>query len=72
MDFDFFASVLAEVDFANKIPDRVWVGNGDDGMEEECFSQCAEIPKVPEFCSYCKIVGHLVSECRSINKDVTN
>lgn len=47
MEFGFFASVLVEVDFSKKIPDWVWVGEGDDDIENG-FWQDAVIPKLPK------------------------
>ncbi|XP_026431309.1 uncharacterized protein LOC113328410 [Papaver somniferum] len=69
MEFGFFASVLVEVDFSKKIPDRVWVGEGGDDIENG-FWQDAVIPKLPKKNSHYKIVGHLVSECREKLKEV--
>lgn len=71
MEYGFFTSVLVEIDFAKKISDRVWVGDDEDDSEKG-FWQLIEIPKAPKFCTHCKIVGHLVSECRSIKEDLIN
>ncbi|MCL7035597.1 hypothetical protein MKW94_025798 [Papaver nudicaule] len=56
----YYASVLVEVDFANPVPERILIRSkfGE-------FYQKVEIPKVPKFCTRCKIVGHLDSECRA-------
>ncbi|XP_026399198.1 uncharacterized protein LOC113295053 [Papaver somniferum] len=55
----YYANVLVEVDFAHHIPSKVWIGTKYGG-----FFQDVLIPDCPKFCTSCKIVGHLNSECR--------
>ncbi|XP_026378819.1 uncharacterized protein LOC113273290 [Papaver somniferum] len=54
----YYANVLVEIDFAQYIPSKVWIGTKYGG-----FFQDVLIPDCPKFCSHCKIVGHLNSEC---------
>ncbi|XP_026416790.1 uncharacterized protein LOC113312247 [Papaver somniferum] len=55
----YYANVLVEMDFAESIPNKIWIGTKFGG-----FYQDVLIPECPKFCSSCKIVGHLVTECR--------
>ncbi|XP_026459671.1 uncharacterized protein LOC113360374 [Papaver somniferum] len=55
----YYANVLVEVDFSQHIPSKVWIGTKYGG-----FFQDVLIPDCPKFCSSCKIVGHLNSECK--------
>ncbi|XP_026419398.1 uncharacterized protein LOC113315319 [Papaver somniferum] len=50
----YYASVLVEVDLANNIPHHVLVKSKYGSFEQE-----VQIPKLPSFCSHCKVVGHL-------------
>ncbi|KAF6173083.1 hypothetical protein GIB67_041218 [Kingdonia uniflora] len=61
----FYASVLEDVDFSKPIPNKIMV-------EREGFEFCQEIQlgKVPKICSHCKVVGHLVLECRDVKKAI--
>ncbi|XP_026378787.1 uncharacterized protein LOC113273252 [Papaver somniferum] len=55
----YYANVLVEVYFAKSIPNKIWIGTKYGG-----FFQDISIPDCPKFCSTCKILGHLVTECR--------
>ncbi|KAF5192881.1 zinc ion binding / nucleic acid binding protein, partial [Thalictrum thalictroides] len=66
-DFGYFANVLVDVDLAEPIPDQVYVKTP--SFE---FWQPVEIPKYPKFCSHCKVVGHLVTECRKLKRVMDN
>ncbi|XP_026451497.1 uncharacterized protein LOC113351778 [Papaver somniferum] len=55
----YYANVLVEVDFAKSIPNKIWIGTKYGG-----FFQSISIPDCPKFCSTCKILGHLITECR--------
>ncbi|XP_026459849.1 uncharacterized protein LOC113360564 [Papaver somniferum] len=54
----YYANVLVEVDFAESIPNKIWIGTKFGG-----FFQDILIPDCPKFCSTCKIIGHLVTKC---------
>ncbi|XP_026416302.1 uncharacterized protein LOC113311713 [Papaver somniferum] len=56
----YYANVLVEVDFANTIPNKVWIGTKYGGF----FLQNISIPVCPKFCSTCKIVEYSITECR--------
>ncbi|XP_026384059.1 uncharacterized protein LOC113279594 [Papaver somniferum] len=60
----YYASVLVEVDLANKVPNHVLVKTKYGSFEQE-----VQIPKIPSFCSHCKVVGHLITECRVHQKE---
>ncbi|XP_026416551.1 uncharacterized protein LOC113311986 [Papaver somniferum] len=53
-----YANVLVEVDFTQLIPRKIWIN-----MKCGGFFQDVMIHECPKFCSTCKIVGHLVTEC---------
>ncbi|XP_026417562.1 uncharacterized protein LOC113313052 [Papaver somniferum] len=55
----YYANVLVEVDFAQSNPNKIWMGTKLGG-----FFQDILIPDCPKFCSTCKIIGQLVTECR--------
>ncbi|XP_026450615.1 uncharacterized protein LOC113350699 [Papaver somniferum] len=55
----YYANVLVEVDFAKSIPKKIWIGTKYGG-----FFQDISIPDFPKFYSNCKILAHLVTECR--------
>ncbi|KAF6142042.1 hypothetical protein GIB67_038010 [Kingdonia uniflora] len=61
----FYASVLVDVDFSKPIPTKIMV-------EREGFQFCQEVQlgRTPKICSHCKVVGHLVSECRDVVKEI--
>ncbi|KAF6169566.1 hypothetical protein GIB67_000839 [Kingdonia uniflora] len=61
----FYASVLVDVDFSKTIPSKIMT-------EREGFEFCQEIQlgKTPKICSYCKVVGHMVSEYRDVVKKI--
>ncbi|XP_026411040.1 uncharacterized protein LOC113306302 [Papaver somniferum] len=55
----YYANVLVEIDFANTVPNKIWIGTKYGG-----FFQSISIPACSKFCSTCKIVGPLITECR--------
>ncbi|XP_026433633.1 uncharacterized protein LOC113331062 [Papaver somniferum] len=55
----YYVNVLIEVDFAQQIPNKIWINTKYGG-----FFQNVSIPVYPKFCHNCKIIGHLTSECR--------
>ncbi|KAF6155076.1 hypothetical protein GIB67_035823 [Kingdonia uniflora] len=61
----FYASVLVDVDFSKTIPSKIMI-------EREGFELCQEIQqgKTPKIFSHCKVVGHLVSECRDVVMEI--
>ncbi|KAF6151339.1 hypothetical protein GIB67_040612 [Kingdonia uniflora] len=61
----FYASVLVDVDFSKPVPTKIMV-------EREGFELCQEIQlgRTSKICSHCKVVGHLVSECRNVLKEI--
>ncbi|XP_026451120.1 uncharacterized protein LOC113351327 [Papaver somniferum] len=59
-DFGYYANVLVEVDFAQPIPGKIWINTKFGG-----FFQSISIPDSPKFCNNCRIIGHLVTECRA-------
>ncbi|XP_026378663.1 uncharacterized protein LOC113273110 [Papaver somniferum] len=60
----YYANVLVEVDLARSVPHQVVVNSKYGSFEQE-----VQIPKLPKFCSHCKVVGHLVTECRVMRKE---
>lgn len=65
-EYGYFASVLVDIDLAKHVPDRVNVKE-EDGTE---FTQTVEIPKLPAYCNHCKMVGHLITQCRGLIKEI--
>ncbi|KAF6160463.1 hypothetical protein GIB67_019232 [Kingdonia uniflora] len=61
----FYATVLVDADFSKTIPRKIMI-------EREGFEFCQEIQlgRTPKICSHCKVVGHLVSECRDVVKEI--
>ncbi|KAF6141228.1 hypothetical protein GIB67_024312 [Kingdonia uniflora] len=61
----FNASVLVDVDFSKPVPTKIMV-------EREGFEFCQEVQlgRTPKLCSHYKVVGHLVSECRDVVKEI--
>ncbi|KAF6146689.1 hypothetical protein GIB67_008975 [Kingdonia uniflora] len=61
----FYTSVLVDVDFSKPDPTKIMV-------EREGFEFCQEIQlgRTPKIYSHCKVVGHLVSECRDVVKEI--
>ncbi|XP_026430948.1 uncharacterized protein LOC113328071 [Papaver somniferum] len=60
----YYASVLVEVDLEINVPHQIVVNSKYGSFEQE-----VQIPKLPKFCSHCKVVGHLVTECRVLRKE---
>ncbi|XP_026398864.1 uncharacterized protein LOC113294701 [Papaver somniferum] len=56
----YYASVLVEVDLSIYIPNQFLLKT-----KYGSFSQEVQIPQTPKFCNHYKVVGHLVTECRS-------
>ncbi|XP_026378656.1 uncharacterized protein LOC113273103 [Papaver somniferum] len=54
-----YARVLMEIDFANKIPHKLWIKTKYGG-----FMQSVLLTILPKFCPHCKIIGHTQPECR--------
>ncbi|XP_026377632.1 uncharacterized protein LOC113271921 [Papaver somniferum] len=61
----YYASVLVEIDLTQRIPNHIQIKS-----KYRTFEQEIQIPRIPKFCNHCKIVGHLVTECRSSRKEV--
>ncbi|XP_026383877.1 uncharacterized protein LOC113279402 [Papaver somniferum] len=55
----YYSNVLVDVDFAKHIPNKIWIGTKFGG-----FFQNISIPDCPKFCHTCKILSHLITECR--------
>ncbi|XP_026377869.1 uncharacterized protein LOC113272207 [Papaver somniferum] len=63
----YYANVLVEVDFAQPIPSKIWIGTKYGG-----FFQDISIHVLPKYCHHCKIIGHLTADCRiEKNKNYT-
>ncbi|XP_026384019.1 uncharacterized protein LOC113279544 [Papaver somniferum] len=63
-EIGYYASILVEIDLANVIPNKVVFESKYCNFEQE-----TRVSKFPKFCSQCKIVGHLVTECRVARKE---
>ncbi|XP_026378346.1 uncharacterized protein LOC113272764 [Papaver somniferum] len=57
-EIGYYANVLVEVDFAQSIPSKIWINTKYEGFFQEVL-----IHDCPKFCTTCKIVGHLITEC---------
>ncbi|KAF6165475.1 hypothetical protein GIB67_028034 [Kingdonia uniflora] len=60
-----YASVLVDIDFSLPVPTKIFVEN--DKYE---FVQEVILGRTPKVCSHCKVVGHIVSECRDVRKEI--
>ncbi|KAF9590682.1 hypothetical protein IFM89_036174 [Coptis chinensis] len=67
-DFGFYASVLVDLDLSKPIPSQIIV-EVPDGQD---FVQEIELSRLPKFCSHCKTIGHLMSDCKSLQKEIRN
>ncbi|KAF9617727.1 hypothetical protein IFM89_038227 [Coptis chinensis] len=65
-EYGFCASVLVDLDLSKHIPNQILVEvpNGVDFMQE------IELSKLPKFYVHCKSLGHLMSECKSLQKEM--
>lgn len=65
-DFGFYVSVLVDLDLSKHIPNQILVEvpNGVD------FLQDVEFSKLPKFCAHCKCLGHLMNECKALQKEM--
>ncbi|XP_026435833.1 uncharacterized protein LOC113333623 [Papaver somniferum] len=63
-EIGYYASVLVEVDLEKFIPSKVIIESKYGKIE-----QPIQIAKRPKFCYHCKIIGHLVAECRVKRSD---
>ncbi|XP_026420216.1 uncharacterized protein LOC113316213 [Papaver somniferum] len=61
-DNGYYARVLVNIDFANKIPNKLWIKTKFGG-----FMQSVILIKPQKFCDHYNIVGHLKIECRVKN-----
>lgn len=61
-EYGYFANVLVDIDLSKPVPSMVKVRE-EGGVE---FSQPVEIPKLPAFCNHCKLVGHLIMQCKGL------
>ncbi|PIA40480.1 hypothetical protein AQUCO_02500291v1 [Aquilegia coerulea] len=59
--FGYYANVLVDVDLNKPIPEQVLVET-----EDYEFWQDIVVTKLPKFCNHCKVVGHLVTDCRKL------
>ncbi|XP_026451968.1 uncharacterized protein LOC113352357 [Papaver somniferum] len=62
----YYANILVEMDFAQPIPNKIWIGTKYGG-----FFQNISIPIIPKYCHHCKIIGHSTLDCR-IGKTKSN
>ncbi|XP_026429081.1 uncharacterized protein LOC113325056 [Papaver somniferum] len=55
----YYARILVNIDFAKKIPSKLWIKTKYRG-----FMQNVILTKPPKFCDKWKIIGHVLTECR--------
>ncbi|KAF6134104.1 hypothetical protein GIB67_035658 [Kingdonia uniflora] len=60
-----YASILVDIDFSLPVPTKIFVEN--DKYE---FVQEVILGRTRKVCSHCKVVGHIVSECRDVRKEI--
>ncbi|PON38987.1 Zinc knuckle CX2CX4HX4C [Trema orientale] len=65
-EFGHFARILIDIDLSQPISDSLMVEVGND-----CLFIPLEYERLPDFCSSCKIIGHVVSSCRRGQKSTT-
>lgn len=66
--YGYFANVLVEIDLAKPVPQSIKVMK----RMEKKFETMVKIPKLPSFCSHCKLAGHEITECRILKKLLQN
>ncbi|XP_026399672.1 uncharacterized protein LOC113295556 [Papaver somniferum] len=62
-EYGCYAAILIDIDFTKKVPDSIHVT-----VDGRSFDQFVELQKIPKFCSCCRIVGHVESDCRRKTK----
>lgn len=64
-DFGNFAAVLIDIDFAKPIPRRIWIkANGREFWQPVYIKGIEDI----NFCTHCKIMGHVFKDCNVAKK----
>ena len=62
-EFGHYCRVEVDVDLRSTLPSSILVEREDYSFELEVTYE-----KIPDFCSHCSVIGHLVTECRSLKK----
>ncbi|XP_019427097.1 PREDICTED: uncharacterized protein LOC109338760 [Lupinus angustifolius] len=63
--FGHFARILVDIDLKGSLPNQILVER-----EGFAFFVYVEYENLPEFCSGCQSIGHLLSNCRRNKKDI--
>lgn len=71
----YYASVLVEIDFSKPVDKTVYVQSS---WDPEGYEQVVLIPKEPEYCDHCNVLGHNINQSNaklrsaSEKRDITN
>lgn len=58
------ARVCVELDLANPLPNRLWIGTGDSGLWQPITYE-----NIPEYCTDCNCLGHATGCCSNAKSD---
>ncbi|PHT90463.1 Ethylene-responsive transcription factor [Capsicum annuum] len=64
------AKVRVKLDLLKSHPDSVWVGLEDEDSSLRGFTQKLEYEAIPKYCKHCKKIGHTMTICRILEKNL--
>ncbi|WMV14246.1 hypothetical protein MTR67_007631 [Solanum verrucosum] len=62
------AKVRVEIDLLKPQPDSIWVGLENDTSPLRGFTQKIEYEGMPNYCRFCKKLGHMMVDCRVLER----
>ncbi|KAF9611220.1 hypothetical protein IFM89_027770 [Coptis chinensis] len=67
-EYGYFAQVLVEIDLASPIPKKIC----EEEDADKSFLKEVVVGKLPKFCPHCRIVRHLMVECKGQAYGISN
>ncbi|KAM3337881.1 hypothetical protein P3S68_032206 [Capsicum galapagoense] len=64
------AKVRVELDLLKSHLDSVWVGLEDEDLPLRGFTQKLEYEAIPKYCKHCKKIGHTMTNCKILKKNL--